>query len=402
MLKKVSGSRGRIKMKEYRRVCAKIDLDAIEGNMLAIRNNLKDGTKVIAVVKTDAYGHGALPIARLIEPQDFVFGFAVATVEEALSLRRNGIEKPVLILGFTFPEHYEDIVNYGIRPAVFKLDMAKSLSETAVRLGKKVIMHIKMDTGMNRIGIKPCRESFEIVREISSLPNVELEGIFTHFVKADELDKSFSFEQLRKFKEFLGDLEKEGIKFKIRHCSNSAGSIDLQEANIDAVRPGIAMYGLYPSDEVSKEAVKLTPAMTLISHIVYIKNVEKGEGISYGATYRAPADMRVATIPVGYGDGYPRSLSSKGWVLIRGKKAPILGRVCMDQFMVDVSDIDGVSEGDEATLIGVNGNQRISVEEMGNLADRFNYEFVCDLGKRIPRVYLKNGKIVEAIDYFDN
>lgn len=389
-------------MNKYSRVCARIDLDAVEHNLISIKNNLKEETKVIAVVKTDAYGHGAAPIARLAESYEFIYGFAVATVEEALSLRRHGIEKPILILGFTFPEQYEDIVRHGLRPAVFKMDMAKQLSDTAVKLGRNVLFHIKMDTGMNRIGLKPGKESLQIIKEISCLPNVELEGISTHFVKADEADKTFSFGQLETFKGFIRQLEAENIFFKIRHCSNSAGSIDLREANIDAVRPGIAIYGLYPSEEVSREAVALKPAMELVSHIVYIKEVKKGEGISYGGTFVAPSDIRVATIPVGYGDGYPRGLSSKGWVLIKGKKAPILGRVCMDQFMVDVTDIKEAAEGDVATLIGRNGKMTVSVEEMGALAGRFNYEFICGLGKRIPRVYLKEGKIIEAVDCFNN
>ncbi len=376
------------------RVYAAVDLDAVEQNFLQMRQNLKPGTRMIAVVKSDGYGHGALPIARLVEEYDYIWGFAVAAVEEALELREGGIKKPVLILGYTFPEDYEKIIRYDLRPAVFRTDMAKLLSEEAQRQGKLVHMHIKLDTGMGRIGFADKVENIGVLQEIAGLPQVELEGIFTHFARADETDRMPTDIQLCRFQSFVGACELKGLHFALRHCSNSAGIIEFQEANMDAVRAGISIYGLYPSKEVSTEQVKLTPVLSLKSHIVYIKEVEPGTSISYGGTYTAREKRRIATIPVGYGDGYPRQLSNKGCVLIDGQRAPIRGRVCMDQMMVDVTEIPKAREGMEVTLVGEEKGERISVEELGDLSGRFNYEFVCCLTKRVPRVYFRDNEII--------
>lgn len=376
------------------RVYAAIDLDAILHNFEEMKKNLVPGTSIIGVIKTDGYGHGALPIANLMESYDYIWGFAVATVEEAMELRRGGVKKPVLILGYTFPEHYETIVKYDLRPAVFRLDMAQLLSKEAEKQGKQVFVHIKVDTGMGRIGFADQEESIGVIRQISQLPGIVTEGIFTHFARADEYDKTSVKEQIRRYKGFVEACEMQGLTFALRHCSNSAGIIELSEANMDAVRAGIIIYGLYPSEEVGKEPVKLKPAMALKSHIVFVKEVEPGTSISYGGTYTAEETRKIATIPVGYGDGYPRQLSGKGSVLIAGKRAPIRGRVCMDQMMVDVTDIPEACVGMEVTLVGADGNDRISVEELGELSGRFNYEFVCCLTKRVPRIYYQNGTAI--------
>lgn len=390
-------------MKHYERVCAYVDLTAIHDNMDHMKANINKNTKMIGVIKADGYGHGAVPIAKELEPLDYMFGFATATIEEAMILRKCGIKKPILILGYTFPCSYEEMIKNQIRPAVFKLDMAQKMSEAAMRVGQKIMVHIKVDTAMSRIGIKPDESGLQFINQLKKLPGIEIEGIFTHFAKADEADKTAVFEQLKRYRDFLSEVEKQcQIKIPLKHCSNSAGIIELPDANMDIVRAGITLYGLWPSDEVDKGIVSLKPALSLKSHIVYIKTIEKGTQVSYGGTFEAEKQMRIATIPVGYADGYPRSLSNKGYVLIRGQKAQIIGRVCMDQFMVDVTDIEGVQEYDEVTLIGQDGDNHIFAEELGDLSGRFNYELVCDLGKRIPRVYLKDNKEILSRDYFSD
>ena len=382
-------------MKQHNRVCAEIDLDAIAYNMEQMRNRIGGDAKLIAVVKTDGYGHGAVPIAEMFEDFSYVWGYAVACLEEAAALREHGIKKPILVLGCVFPDQYEDMLNYDIRPAVYTEEMADAISETAVRLGKTAHFHIKIDTGMGRIGFPVCEESADIIERISRLPNVRLEGMFTHFAKADETDKSYTMTQHDRFMWMKEQIEKRGVSIRYFDCDNSAGIIDLPDMRHDLARAGISTYGMYPSDEVKKEAVDLKPALRLISHVTYVKVVEAGTPISYGGTFVAPEKMKVATIPVGYGDGYPRSLSNKGYVLIHGKRARILGRVCMDQFMVDVTDIPESKFMDPVTLIGADGDDRITVEDLSELSGRFNYEFVCCLGKRIPRVYKRCGKISE-------
>ena len=380
-------------MKQHNRVCAEIDLDAIAYNMEQMRNRIGGDAKLIAVVKTDGYGHGAVPIAEMFEDFSYVWGYAVACLEEAAALREHGIKKPILVLGCVFPDQYEDMLNYDIRPAVYTEEMADAISETAVRLGKTAHFHIKIDTGMGRIGFPVCEESADIIERISRLPNVRLEGMFTHFAKADETDKSYTMTQHDRFMWMKEQIEKRGVSIRYFDCDNSAGIIDLPDMRHDLARAGISTYGMYPSDEVKKEAVDLKPALRLISHVTYVKVVEAGTPISYGGTFVAPEKMKVATIPVGYGDGYPRSLSNKGYVLIHGKRARILGRVCMDQFMVDVTDIPETKFMDQVTLVGKDGNDRITVEDLAELSGRFNYEFVCCLGKRIPRVYKRGTKI---------
>ena len=375
----------------HSRIQAEIDLDAMTYNLEHIKKNLAPGTQVIAVLKADGYGHGAVPLARRIQKDPEIWGIAVATVEEGEELRNAGITKPILILGYTYQEDYQKIAKLDFRPAVFKLSMAKELSKAALEAGKTLKIHIKIDTGMTRIGYRDVKKDVPEILEISKLPGLEIEGIFTHFARADEADKTPALVQYEKFQEFIRALEQEGLHIPMKHCSNSAGIIRMQEANLDAVRAGIILYGLYPSKEVEREPVPLKPLMSLRSHIAYIKTVEPGVEISYGGIFTTVRETRVATIPVGYADGYPRGLSNKGSVLIRGKRAPILGRVCMDQFMVDVTDIPEAEELDQVTLLGKDGEDCITMEELGELSGRFNYEFACCISKRVPRVYLESG-----------
>ena len=387
-------------MKTYSRVYAKIDLDAIAYNMEQMKQNIRPETKVMAVIKADGYGHGAVQIAEMMERWNYIWGFAVATLDEAVVLRTEGIQKPILVLGCVFPDQYMEMLKHEIRMNIYTEEMAESISRMAAREGKTAYMHIKLDTGMSRLGFGINEQSAETIKRISKMPNVNMEGIFTHFTKADEKDKSFTKKQIQEFVWMTERLKEKNVRFTYEHCSNSAGIIDVPEANFDIVRAGISTYGLYPSEEVDKTNVKLKPALALKSHVAFVKEIERGTPVSYGGTFVAKEKMKIATIPVGYADGYPRSLSNKGYVLIRGKKAPILGRVCMDQFMVDVTQIEGVSFGDKVTMIGKDGNEILPVEVLSELSGRFNYDFVCDLGKRIPRVYVRDGKIAEQVDYF--
>lgn len=387
-------------MKNYTRVCARIDLDAIEHNMDMIRKNVSEKTKMMAVMKTDGYGHGATPIAKLLDTKEYMWGCAVATHDEAILLKAAGIKKPILVLGCVFPEDREEMIKNNIRMTCYTEERAIAVSQLAVAMNKKAYIHIKLDTGMSRLGFTVNQENLEAIERISKLPNLIMEGMYTHFSKADEFDKSFTKKQIDKYMWMKKELADRGLVFDYYHCSNSAGIIDLKEANMDLVRAGILTYGLYPSDEVEKANVPLCPAMELISHIVHVKWVEAGTPVSYGGTYVTDRRTKIATVPVGYGDGYPRSLSNKGYVLIHGKKAPIIGRICMDQFMVDVTDIDNVEFADKVTLIGYDGEEHLPVEVLSELSGRFNYEFVCDLSKRIPREFLRHGEVIEQMDCF--
>lgn len=388
-------------MKKYDRIKAVVSLDAIAHNFEEMRKNIKDDTKIIAVIKADGYGHGAEAIAALIHGYDYIWGFAVATPEEALRLRSFGVKKPVLILGIVFEEYLPELIAQDIRLTVCEYKMAEMLSREGMRQGKTVHIHLALDTGMSRIGFADVPESVEKIRKIAALQNMEIEGMFTHFARADESDLTPAREQLDRYLVFAGLLEEKGIHIPLKHCSNSAGIIRMPQANLDAVRAGITIYGLYPSDEVERDKVRLEPAMELKSHITYIKELKAGTPVSYGGTYTAPKDIRTATVPAGYADGYPRSLSNKGWVLIRGRRASVIGRICMDQFMVDVSEIPDACVGDEVTLIGKDGKEMISMEEMGDLSGRFSYEFACDISKRVPRVYTKNGKEWGELTFFE-
>ncbi len=373
-------------MEPYR-VYAEIDLAAVRFNLESMHRHTAPGVKIAAVVKTDAYGHGALEIARAVEELPYLWGFAVATAEEARSLREDGRKKPILILGISFPEQYPLIVGEEIRPAVCSTQAARELSAVAARLGKVCRIHVKIDTGMSRIGFAANEKSVDEIAQIASLPNISIEGIFTHFARADEEDKGPALAQLALFRSVIGQLEERGIQVPVRHCSNSAGIVELPEAGMDMVRAGITLYGLWPSEEVRRDIMEIKPVMSMRSHVSFLKTLEPGQSVSYGGIYTADTPRRLATIPVGYGDGYARGLSNKGYVLIHGKRAPIRGRVCMDQFMADVTDIPDVREGDPVTLLGADGAQEITMEELGRLSGRFNYEFACLITPRVPRVY---------------
>lgn len=367
-----------------------IDLDAIVSNLEHMKKHIDAKSGILAVIKTDGYGHGAVPIAKEIEKLDFLFGFAVATAEEAFELRDSGIKKPILVLGYSFPYAYERFIKEDIRPTIFREDMLEPLSQAAKKLGKKALVHVKIDTGMGRIGIRPDEKGLAFMKKVLSYEEILPEGVFTHFACADMLDKSFTEQQLKKFTGFIHAVKDElGYEFSYCHCSNSAAIMELSHANMDLVRAGIIMYGLMPSEEVDMNLVALKPALSLYSQVVYVKECEPGTTVSYGSTFVTEHKMRIATVPLGYGDGYPRSLSGKGYVLIRGQKAPILGRVCMDQFMVDVTHIEGAAEGDKVTLIGSDGTETITADFLGELSGRFNYELVCELNPRLPRIYLK-------------
>ncbi|HIV41075.1 MAG TPA: alanine racemase [Candidatus Mediterraneibacter guildfordensis] len=377
-------------MTEHNRVCAEIDLDAIAYNMEQMKKRIGDHARLIAVVKADGYGHGAVPVAKMFEACSYVWGYAVACLEEAMELREQGIRKPILVLGCVFPDQFEKMIRYDVRPAVYMESMAERISQEAVRQGKDAFIHIKIDTGMGRIGFPVTEESADAVERISRLPGIRIEGMFTHFAKADERDKTYTFLQHDRFMRMKELVEKRQVPVRYFDCDNSAGIIDFPDMKHDLARAGIAMYGMYPSDEVDQKAVDLRPALSLVSHVSFVKEVEAGTPISYGGTFVSDRPMRVATIPVGYGDGYPRSLSNKGYVLIHGKRARILGRVCMDQFMADVTDIPETAFMDRVVLVGRDGDEEITVDELADLSGRFNYEFVCCLGKRIPRIYKKS------------
>ena len=369
------------------RVYAGINLSAVLHNLEEMHKNINKDTKIVAVIKTDGYGHGALPIAKAIEDVPYLWGYAVATADEAMALIDDGRKKPILILGISFAEQFDAIIRNDIRPCVCDFETAKKLSEIAVSKNKICHIHIKIDTGMSRIGFQVNQETANTIYQISQLPNLEIEGIFTHFANADEFDKQPTRIQMDLFEQMCQMIAEKGVKIPIKHCSNSAGIVDIPEANMNMVRAGIILYGLWPSDEVNKRKMDLQPVMSLKSHISYIKDLEAGRKVSYGGTYITAETKRIATVPVGYGDGYARSLSGKGYVLVRGQKAPICGRICMDQFMIDVSHIEGVRVGDAVTLLGQDGTESITMEELGDMSERFNYEFACLITPRVPRVY---------------
>lgn len=378
-------------MSQNLRINAKIDLAAIGRNMQHMADVIRPETKMAAVIKADGYGHGSCRIAQYLEEKgpENLWGFCVATFEEAHELRMKWIQKPILILGYTFPYCYEDLARMDIRPAVFRKDTLFQLNTAAQRVGKKMKIHIAVDTGMSRIGVTPDEEGLRFFELALGCEYLEIEGVFTHFSKADETEGvEFTRNQYERFVRFTDEVqEKLHYHIPIRHCANSAAIMTKPEYQLDMVRAGISMYGLLPSGEVSQDLVKIEPAMSLVSHIVYIKTLKAGSRVSYGGLFTADHDMRVATVPVGYADGYPRLLTGKAHVLIRGKKAPVIGRICMDQFMVDVDDIPEAREDDEVILMGRMGEEEITAEELGALSGRFNYELVCDISPRVPRTF---------------
>ncbi len=378
-------------MSEHSRICAQIHLEHLDYNISEIERLMAPGARLCAVIKADGYGHGAVPLARRMEERESVWGYAVATAEEAIELADAGLSKPILILGGVFAEELDALLARDIRLTVFSMESARACSDAAQRLGKTAVVHVKIDTGMGRIGFPCGEETVDRVAQIAALPSLRIEGIFTHFARADEADKTFSETQIQRFLELTDAIADRGIDIPMRHMANSAAIIDLPQSHLDLVRAGIILYGLLPSDEVQTERIDLWPLMRLTSHVMQVKTIAPGESVSYGGTYTASREERIATIPVGYGDGYPRTLSNRGEVLIRGQRSPIVGRVCMDQFMVNVTDIEGVVPGDEVTLIGRDGVEEITMEELARLSGRFVYEFACDIGKRVPRIYVDDG-----------
>lgn len=385
-------------MKRYHRVFAEININHIIDNLTEIRAHVGSHTKVMLVIKADGYGHGAIPIAKALNDEDIDY-IGVATIHEAVSLRKEGVGLPILILSYTPVDLYETLINFNLTQTVYQMETVHELSEMAVRLGQKAKVHIKVDTGMNRIGFKPTDASLEHIDAISKMAGIEIEGLFTHFSKADEGETAFTDNQIKRFDAFVKQVKALGIHPPLVHYGNSAGMIDFKQAHGDLVRVGIALYGLYPSDMVDHNIVTLKPSLTLKSHVIHVKYIEPGDKVSYGGRYTAQERRRIATIPVGYGDGYPRALSCQGRVLINGQYAPIVGNVCMDQFMVDVTDIQ-CEFNDPVTLIGVDGDHEITVEEIAAFRDTIPYEIICQLGKRIPRVYIRDDEIIQMVDYF--
>ncbi len=373
-------------MSDYLRCWAEISLSAIGHNIEEVRKRLAPGVRLLAVIKADAYGHGAVRVGKYLE--DRVNYFAVATLEEAVELRENGIRLPILILGYTSPSQYEDLVAFDITQTIYSRETAELLNREAANQGKRAGIHIALDTGMTRIGFQVTEEDADVIADIGRLPHLKMEGLFTHFACADQKDKTYCSGQLEKFNRMVRMLEERKVEIPLKHVCNSAGIMEFDDFRYDMVRSGIVTYGMYPSEEVRKERLDLIPALEWKSRVIHVKEVGNGLGVSYGATYVThEGRTRIATVSAGYADGYPRALSSKGRVLIHGQYAPILGRVCMDQFMVDVSGIPDVRVEDVVTLVGRDGENSISIEEIADPAARFNYEMACGISRRVTRVY---------------
>lgn len=373
-------------MSRYLRCYAEISLAAIRHNIREVKKRLPEGVKLLGVVKANAYGHGAVPVASYLENQ--VDYFATATIEEAIELREHGISAPILILGYVSPSQYSDLVEYDITQTIDSYAQALALEKEAARQNRKAKAHLAVDTGMTRIGFQVTEHDADEAAKIADLPHIELEGMFTHFSCADQEDKTYCSMQMEKYDKMTELLAKRGVTIPLRHICNSAGIMEFDDHRFEMVRSGIITYGIYPSEEVKKERLDLIPALSWKSHVIHVKEVGPGIGVSYGATYVTEKPMtRIATVSAGYADGYPRALSNQGCVLIHGKKAPIIGRICMDQMMVDVTDIPDVQVEDVVTLVGTDGDETITIEEIANPAARFDYEMLCDISSRVTRVY---------------
>lgn len=366
---------------------AEVDLSAIAHNVREFAGIVPSKTQLMAVVKADGYGHGAVQTARAAISAGASF-LGVALVEEALELRQNGITEPILILGFTPREYAAALCEHNLTPTVFTLPEAEAFSDVAVRYGKRLDVHVKVDTGMSRVGCFPCEAADGFIRQIASLPGLTMTGLFTHFATADQRDQEYARNQLTQFLSLVQRLESQGITVPIKHAANSAAAIGFPDSHLDMVRLGISLYGFYSSDEVSRERVNLRPVMTLKSQIVFLKEVPAGTAVSYGCTYTTPEHSLLATIPVGYADGYARRLSNRGQVLVRGVRAPVVGRVCMDQIVINVQDVPGVTEGDEVVLFGRQGDTFIHADELARWLDTINYEIVTSVSHRVPRIYV--------------
>lgn len=380
------------KCNEYFRTYAAVDLDAIENNLSQLKAKAGKDVLTLAIVKADAYGHGAVGVATAI--QDKVDYFGIAELMEAVELREAGVKKPVLVLSYTSPYLYETLIKNELTQTIFNYDDAVELSKAAVRLNKIARVHIAVDTGMSRIGFFCNPESVEIVKRINDLPNIYIEGIFSHYACADCEDRFTTEKQTKIFDDFILSLEQRGIYIPIKHLCNSAGLLTCDK-KYNMVRMGIVMYGLYPDECVNDGSLDLKPAMKIVSHVIHVKDVPAGSGVSYGHTYFTKEKTRIATVCIGYADGYSRTLSNKGRVLINGQYAPVIGRVCMDQLMVDVTNLKDVCVGDEVVILGSSGENCITAEEIAKLTDTINYEVVCQFQKRVTILHYKKGERVK-------
>ena len=373
-------------MKHYP-ITAEINLAALKHNIQEIRRIVKPETKIIAVVKANAYGHGMITMAK--SALEFgVDSLAVARASEAIQLRENNISSPILVLGYTTEDEIELLINSNVTFTVYDLNTATTISQYAKKLSKQATVHIKIDTGMSRLGFITTLETVEKIKKIKKLPNIYLEGVYTHFADADNYDKSYTIMQLKLFKKFLNMLKENNIDIPIKHAANSTAIINFPDAHFDAVRPGIAIYGLYPSDSINKDKLKLHPVMTLKVQVAQVKTITKGTKVGYGCSFIADHNMRIATLPIGYADGFTRMLKH-GEVIIKGKKAPVIGTICMDQCMIDIDDIPNVKMGDEAIIIGTQKNNSIKMDDIAKKLNTINYEVACMVSSRIPRTYTK-------------
>ena len=385
-------------LQKIRAAWAEIDLDKLAHNMREVRRLTSQDALVMAVIKADGYGHGAKMIAGTLL-ENGADRIAVAVLDEAIELRKAGIQAPIFVLGYTDPERAAQVIKYDLSQGVYSIALAQALSESAKSQGKTATVHIKIDSGMGRIGFLPTEEAVEVIEAISKLPNLKIEGIFTHFAVADEQDKSYTNMQYDRFGWVCSELEKKGLNIPIKHCGNSATIIDLPRMHLNMTRAGIMLYGLAPSNEVMLQKLELKQVMSLKARISHVKQIAAGESVSYGRRFVAEKPSQIASLPLGYADGYTRMLSGKAEVLIKGIRVPVVGRICMDQCMLDVSGVENVSPGDEVVLFGQQGQGFISIDELAQKLGTINYEIVCMISKRVPRVYIKGGEVVDVLNY---
>jgi alanine racemase len=385
-------------IRKIRPAYAEINLDNLAHNIKEVRRLAGKESQVMAVIKADGYGHGATKIAQTLLDNG-ADRLAVAVLDEAIELRQAGFKVPVFVLGYTQPERAEEVVKYDLEQSVYSFEAAEALSKAATAQNKTVLVHIKIDTGMGRIGLQANSEAAAIIRSIHALPNLDIKGIFTHFAVADEVDKTYTQMQFEKFKWICDELERQGISIDIKHCGNSATIIDLPDMHLNLVRAGIMLYGLAPSEDVMLDKLELKQVMSLKVRITHVKEIEAGQSVSYGRRFIADKKTKIASLPIGYADGYTRMLSGKAEALVKGQRVPVVGRICMDQCMIDISTVEGVEVGDEVVLFGQQGDGFISIDEVAAKLETINYEIVCMISRRIPRVYVRNGEVIEVLNY---